>query len=422
MKKNDGYFLIYIFSLILFSSSFIFNSFEEIKKGLIIILYSRDNLISDYMQIANIGAAFFNCSVLTILSTLFLQIKKIQLNARYIAALLTVSGFSLFGKNIINSIPLSLGVILYIRIKKEDFQIHGPNILFVNALAPVVTETALRIKGMEGIIISLCMSILIGFLFIPLSLHFMSFHKGFNLYNAGFTAGIIAMFYRAFLHSIGIDIKAADRVLRGANHTLLPVLIIISSFFIIYSLIGDKKVIFKYMKLIKNSGENYPDYPLIFGQNAAILNSGILGLLSTLYVLLVGGELNGPIIGGIFTIMGFAFLGKNIRNALPIFLGVYCASLINIYDSHSTAALLAALFGTTLCPVAGYYGFFFGFCAAFMHMALSQNIGFVHSGLNLYNNGFSGGFIAAFMVAVLDNFNIKKRIYKKNILTDCDGK
>ena len=66
------------------------------------------------------------------------------------------------------------------------------------------------------------------------------------------------------------------------------------------------------------------------------------------------------------------------------------------------------LFGTCLAPVAGYYGWPFGFLAGFIHAAMVNNVAFLHGGLNLYNNGFSGGFVAAVLVPVFDIFLKRK--------------
>ena len=55
---------------------------------------------------------------------------------------------------------------------------------------------------------------------------------------------------------------------------------------------------------------------------------------------------------------------------------------------------LAGLFGTTLAPIAGHFGWPFGILAGFIHSALVLRTGGPVAGLNLYNNGFSGGLIA----------------------------
>ena len=47
--------------------------------------------------------------------------------------------------------------------------------------------------------------------------------------------------------------------------------------------------------------------------------------------------------------------------------------------------------------------------AGALHMALVTNIGDLHAGMNLYNNGFSGGFIAAALSPIFDALGRVKR-------------
>jgi hypothetical protein len=125
------------------------------------------------------------------------------------------------------------------------------------------------------------------------------------------------------------------------------------------------------------------------------------------------GQINGPVIGGVFTVVGFGAAGKNIKNVLPVIVGVFLANLMNIHDHATTVSIIAALFGTTLAPIAGVYGAGYGIIAGFLHMALTMNIGYLHGGMNLYNNGFSGGFVAAVLVPLIDKANEIKAVRKE---------
>ena len=61
----------------------------------------------------------------------------------------------------------------------------------------------------------------------------------------------------------------------------------------------------------------------------------LLGFISLGYVHLHGGELNGPVIGGILTVVGFGAFGKHIKNVIPILMGVTLMGYINDYDMSS---------------------------------------------------------------------------------------
>ncbi len=64
--------------------------------------------------------------------------------------------------------------------------------------------------------------------------------------------------------------------------------------------------------------------------------------------------------------------------------------------------LLAALFGTSLAPVAGHYGWAWGVVAGFLNSSVALSSGVMHGGMNLYNTGFSAGIVAAFLVPLIE--------------------
>jgi hypothetical protein len=132
----------------------------------------------------------------------------------------------------------------------------------------------------------------------------------------------------------------------------------------------------------------------MFGSGPVLLNMGINGLIGLLYIVLVGGDLNGPTIGGIFTIIGFSAFGKHAFNIIPVMVGVFLGAYGMHYTPDYPSLQLAGLFGTTLAPISGHFGWPFGILAGFIHSALVLQTGGPVAGLNLYNNGFSGGLIA----------------------------
>ena len=152
----------------------------------------------------------------------------------------------------------------------------------------------------------------------------------------------------------------------------------------------------------------------MFGYGPVMVNIGVNGLLGMAYVLLVGGDLNGPTLGGIFTIMGFSAFGKHARNILPVMLGVF----IGAYGMHHTpdypALQLAGLFGTTLAPISGHFGWPYGVLAGFIHASLVLQTGGPVAGLNLYNNGFSGGLIAIVLYPTITAIARKRRPVLQN--------
>lgn len=94
-----------------------------------------------------------------------------------------------------------------------------------------------------------------------------------------------------------------------------------------------KELISSYGKILKSYGISGTDFLKEEGGAATVFNMGVNGLFATCFVLAVGGDLNGPTIGSIFTIVGFSATGKHLRNTLPIMLGVCLGELQKIGTS-----------------------------------------------------------------------------------------
>ena len=101
------------------------------------------------------------------------------------------------------------------------------------------------------------------------------------------------------------------------------------------------------------------------GGAAVMINMGVNGLVTMLFVVMVGGDLNGPTIGGIFTVVGFSATGKHLRNILPVMAGVLIASEGKSWNITDPSAILALLLSTTLAPIAGEFGIIAGVIAGF---------------------------------------------------------
>lgn len=404
-NMSDKYIFVYLFGLYLVAISFILDNPKEIYYGIIDIILSSDNLITDYIKVSGLGATFFNSGILTILSTYLVQKTGAKLNGPLIAAIFTVSGFSFFGKNLFNSIPITFGVFLYSKFEKSEFLNYLLPALFGSALAPLVGEIAFgfNLPIIQGIIYAYIAGILVGLVLPPLSQAFLRFHQGFNLYNVGFTAGIVGMFATAVLKMFDMELVTVNIISSGNNKILSFIFYLSFVVMIIVGYILNGKSLKGYSELMDNTGQLMADFTSLYRFPITLLNMGVMGIIGTTYILIIGGDLTGPTIGGILTICGFAAFGKHPKNTIPILLGVHIASYFNIYDNLAASTLLAALFGTTLAPIAGRYGVIAGMFAGFCHAALVANIGYLHGGMNLYNNGFSGGFVAATLVPIFNS-------------------
>lgn len=405
INEDIKYVIILAYISIIFLSSFLFNTPREIIIGMKSILLSTSVLVTDYMEYGNIGAAFLNSSLLMMIVVFISRINKKDMNGSLIAAIFTVGGFGLFGKNLYNIWSIFLGVYIYSSIKNRDFSEYILIAFYGTALGPVISliTFGLGFNILDGLILGNLAGIIAGVILPPLANHFVNFHKGFNLYNVGFTAGIIGTLFMSVLRGLGFNSETVSIVLEGKNLVLGTYFFILFASMVVlgWFLNGNKFKGFK--KILEEPGTNSPDFINRYGIGPSLINMGILGIISISYVLLVKGDLSGLVIGGVFTVVGFGAFGKHIKNILPVILGVYLASLFKIWEINSAGILLAALFGTTLAPISGTFGWGAGILVGILHVSIVSNTAYIHGGINLYNNGFAGGIVAAIIVPIIQD-------------------
>ncbi|MBU5486504.1 DUF1576 domain-containing protein [Clostridium sp. MSJ-11] len=396
--------------LILYSLSFLIfgllvDTPAEILAGLKTIIVEPDILITDYLEIGGLGASFVN-SALICLACIFILIKiGIKPNGSTYAAIFTTCGFAFFGKNISNIWPIFIGTWLYSKYKKEPYLNYILVALFGSTLAPTVSQISFssNLPWWLGIGLGISLGIFIGFILPPISSYCVKMHEGYNLYNSGFAAGLVATLIMGVFRSFGIEFE--HRYLWSTEYTgilfVFLIIIFLSMILIGYHLNDNS---FKNLKLLcQQPGRSVSDYYLQFGEGCCLINMGILGIIFTVYVVSVNGDLNGPTMAGIFTIVGFGAFGKHPKNTLPVAFGTVIASLLNIWPINSAGMLLSTLLSTTLAPIAGSFGAIYGIIAGFLHTCMVMNVGYLHAGLNLYNNGFSGGLVAIILLPIITN-------------------
>jgi len=409
IKKSKLYppyialFAIYLFFIIV---AFILDSPIEILQGLKKIILSPDILISDYVEIGGIGASLVNSALTSILSLLLLVFIGVKPNGSTIMSLWLVTGFAFFGKNILNIWPIITGVYLYSKYKKEPFLNYSLVALLSTTLAPTVSQLSFTnyISTNWGIILGYLIGILTGFIIAPIATHCSKAHNGYNLYNVGFAAGIFATLLMSIFRALGINFESRTLWNTEYNYIFSILLLIISLYLIILGLYNNPSAKEDYFTLIKQPGRLVSDFYILY-ERTCYINMGILCLLSTALVLALKSHLNGPTIAGIFTIVGFGAFGKHIRNVTPIIIGAILASLMHINPINSPSLILSILFSTALAPVAGKFGYKIGILAGFLHVNMVTNVGYLHGGLNLYNNGLAAGFVAMLLIPTINIFN-----------------
>ncbi len=376
---------------------------NTILKGLHSIIISPDILITDYIEVGGLGACFVNAGLLTMASILLLCLLKIEVDGRSIVAIFLMSGFALFGKNIVNVWVIIIGVALYAKVRKERFSDHVNTALLGTSMAPAVTELLFHLEQpfWLRLLLALLIGSLIGFVLPPLSAHVFSFHHGFNLYNVGFAAGIIGTVAVALSVSYGFETRVNLIWSTGNNLVLSIFLSILFLSFLVTGFLLNGRSFQGMGHLLRRDGRLVSDFIRTEGFGISLINMGLNGFIGMGYVLAVGGSLNGPTIGGILTIAGFGAYGKHARNIIPVILGVFIGVVTKIWAIDDPRLLLAALFGTSLAPISGVFGWKLGILAGFINSSVVLSVGILHGGMNLYNTGFSSGIVAAIMVPVI---------------------
>jgi hypothetical protein len=374
-----------------------------VARGLAAIIISRDTLLTDYFGIGGIGAGCVNAGLLTLCACFVYYRTGAKMTGAAVACLFLVLGFALFGKNLLNIWPIVIGVALYSRFRGESFSTHINTAFFGVALAPIFSEILFSgsLSAAVSVPLAIATGLAIGFVLAPAAAQLFKAHMGHSLYNMGFTAGLVGTLVVALYKSYGFVPDPVFVWTTGNNVLLGTFLALVFASMIALGYRFDRRVPSGLKKVIASTGQSPTDFIALAGIGPTLANMGICGAIGMAYILAVGGELNGPVIGAIFTIVGFAAFGKHPRNIVPIMIGVFLGSLAKPWNADDPSILLAALFGTTLAPIAGRFGWRWGVVAGFIHSSAALTVGPVHAGLNLYNNGFAAGIVASVLVPVI---------------------
>ena len=410
LKPYRVHALLFLFYIIY---GFILSSPAQVADGLIIILTSPNTLVTDYIEIAGLGAALVNSGIMGLLAIGVMSYIRHRPLGLDIGVMGLVTGFALFGKNPLNMVPIMIGAYLFSRFSKRPFEENLLPALLGNALAPAVGQLAhvYYIPTGLGVVLGFFMGIFIGFTISPLSIWMRRAHDGLNLYNVGFTAGIFAIALMALYSTLGINFEPRALWSSGNNTELMILLAVVCVYFIVIGFFADTgvKVSLKEILFVKTEDLDYYKWY----REKSYIAMGILGLACFAFMIILRAEYTGLALGAILSIIGFGAFGKSLIHAAPIVVGTLIADFAN-YISFGTAinensSLVAMLFSTTLTPLSKMYGWKWGVLAGFLHLSLATNIGMFHGGMNLYNNGLAGGFVVMILLPVIKTVREKDK-------------
>lgn len=369
------------------------------------ILFSDSILLTDYVEVGGIGPALFNSGTLMLLSYIIVRRLDLRITGSLFAGIFIIGGFAFFGKNIINVLIIFAGVFLYAKYRKISLKSVIVVFLFSTGLSPIssVIMFGVGMPYIYSIPLGILLGVFSGFVLVELSSHVITFHRGYDLYNVGFASGILSFAYFSIFKMMGIHYTTHLIYTNEQHLLLLYIYIAVCVIYLITGLILNEKPLKEYGALLKLSGRAVTDFTRKGNQAMTMINIGLTGLAALVIILVIGVHMNGPVIGGLLTIVGFAAFGKHLRNTLPPMIGVLLVTLI--FDIElSVPVVLAIIFSSGLAPVAGEYGFVIGVITGMLHLPVVTSLGQIHGGVLLYSNGFAAAFTAVIIITVINTF------------------
>lgn len=403
LKKS---FYLPILALIMIILAFIFNTPKEIFVGYKNILLSSSILTTDYIAIGTLGGALVNAASILILNLVILRLLNLRMSGLIYAALYMILGFSFFGKNILNSLPIYIGIYLYAFLNKIPAKNLVISLLFSSGISPLVSYLIFGFDLAYYISIPLGIGagIVAGLMVPAISSHTIKFHQGYNLFNVGFSLGIISLAFNGVLRAF--NLRASEISILSNDHNLFLYLFvaILALVLLIAGIILNPKSFKMIPDLYKRSGRLVSDYIRDYGVSIVMINQASLLTFEILICLIFKIELNGAIFGTILAVSGFAGAGLHLKNTSFVMLGAILMCLVTKTNITSTSIIIGILFSAGVAPIAGRYGIVAGIIAGMLHIAILPLCRSFQGGYDLYNNGFCAGFVACILIAIIEAF------------------
>jgi hypothetical protein len=186
-------------SLLLIGLGFFFDRKPWLR--LIFLFQSPGNLPSDYVKNHGLGPTLINTGILGLLSLATIILIGVKISGPMMAAMYTLIGFGGYGKHPFNSVPVMIGLSLATLLPGFNLTDLSPSIglFFVTALAPIA--------GKFGLFYGL----IAGFIHLLISPYALNLQGGFDLYNNGFTAGLVAGVVVVIAQNIALKLPSFKR-------------------------------------------------------------------------------------------------------------------------------------------------------------------------------------------------------------------
>ena len=403
-----------LLSLFFLISSLFTGSVSQLLPGFLRLLTSPQVLTTDACAVGGLNGALLNAGLLGLLSWALMKFSGSRVSGASFTAYFLTLGYAFFGMNCLNVLPLILGTWLYSRIRKEPFKHYVNLSLFACALAPVISEALFpryhQYPVALGILIALVLALLTGLLFPSLTSHAATIHKGYSLFNAGLSAGFLALIFFALYRTLilrpsGLEADYQLNSILSPGYPLFFPLALAGLFMatLLAGILLNGRSFRGYGRLLKRSGHQC-DFLASEGAARVLINLGLLGMMALLYMILVEAPFTGPTVASILCLACLSATGSHPRNVLPIMAGYVLVSFAAAWTLDTQSIVVGVCFATALSPVSGRWGLHWGVVAGALHAGMVSYMPALHGGFNLYNGGFTAGLVALIMVPVLEAF------------------
>ena len=402
---------------------------KEIFTGLGRICTLPAQLTKDYFkaEIGSVSGTMLNYALVGAVCCALMFLPGATVNGGTVLAYFLTIGFCSYGMNILNILPLMLGVAVYAVIKRQPLGKFLNFYMFATAVSPIITQVLFYYPVMGetphltllGVVLALVIGVVVGCTMPALCAHSPGFHKGYDLYNAGPAAGFLCFLIYAVLYkTLGVEAPAISATLGEGNRMFVNVFcIVVFALCLVFGLavnggFGD------YGKLLTDSGYK-ADFTAKYGAGPCLLNIGIYGLFILLYYNLTGATFTGTTMGAVFCMLCCCCNGATPLNVLPIMIGYVIMGLLNragvtAFAVNAQAIVVGLCFASGLAPISGEYGPIAGIVAGILHYCLVTSVPAIHGGFNLYNGGFTAGIVCFLYVPILEHYFKSKRQKRMN--------
>lgn len=214
-----------------------------------------------------------------------------------------------------------------------------------------------------------------------------------------------------------VTITRKQEISRSTMYNVLYILPI--SMFLFGMFISPASDVIKGLDIILKSNDILlTDYLYIAGTAATFVNASIVLMFNLILLRSLNLRPNGAIIAALFFLTGFSFMGKNIFNIWPFYLGGFIYS--RFHNISYKNVVIINMFSTAFSPISSFIGTLMGdniLVALILIATTGAFIGFImptvsakfvtfHAGYNLYNMGIAAGFVGILIYSLIEGFGI----------------